>query len=835
MQSKEPTRFREVQFPSAYPIGDYYFQERNSGSLVGPIAEAQGKISVPEDAALIVHLNEDALSDRLKLEAVANDCIDGLRINTIASFAPLKVLSNWKKLKWLDLTGAVNLTDDDLDWIKQLSRLKHLSLAHTPISDRGFAPLACLSQLESLSLLATRIKGSGLQALKAMPDLRELDLSYCEISLKQLEDFDFSNLRNLRLSGIKSGDDADSRLPMMPALVNLDLSYSSIGDALAQSVLQCKSLETIDISGMRNFSQALEACCELPGLKLLRANAVQLQPSDIELVSRQSALEELDLDGASWPENSFSAIKNLQTLVRFSCSNSLLSDTEVEAISHVPTLEKLTVFNTRITENGLDTFAKQRTGCVIVSERSLNNGFPEPAAFIYKMLWQAMLRFFDEHGFWPVVPARIDQSLRAAIQRDELTAKYVLDELDSWSHSLDSSRNPDAKSGWRNGGITEAYGEIAILLFVASLHLLWLDAPASALRKFIKLFERHFEGLGETNADFVAAVVDLYNEVFGRSHFLAEELLSLKRLMEKPGTANGAHYAEQINGLQRSILRCTAGYRQALPTEINESLNELRKKLAAGIRIERLQEKTKAAITLLKTERFIESEKAFKEALRLYASLDDCGDKAARFAHVEALYGLARIAYGKEQFPECERLCERAIDAGLGNDASASRGAELLILQVSCKLRLSKHDDARKLLQSAHKSLEHESEHKQLFAGVLNLYGELERVSRNFTAAQKYLQQSLAMRKQILGEEHIELASSYANLAKLFRDVGVASEARTNFERALEIYDSTGKEDAETLDLLTEFANFMRKSNKVDRAEQLEVRAKSIRKRIQAS
>lgn len=65
----------------------------------------------------------------------------------------------------------------DLSWIGELTALRRLNLAKTPVEDADLPPLRSLELLEHLDLSQTAVTDSGLAVLKSLPALRSLSLS----------------------------------------------------------------------------------------------------------------------------------------------------------------------------------------------------------------------------------------------------------------------------------------------------------------------------------------------------------------------------------------------------------------------------------------------------------------------------------------------------------------------------------------------------------------------------------------------------------------------------------------------------------------------------------
>ena len=79
---------------------------------------------------------------------------------------------------WLGSERAVDVTDEDLAEIGQLTGLEELRLASTRITDVGLAHLAALTNLKTLELGATNVTSAGFEQLARLKKLQQVKL-YC--------------------------------------------------------------------------------------------------------------------------------------------------------------------------------------------------------------------------------------------------------------------------------------------------------------------------------------------------------------------------------------------------------------------------------------------------------------------------------------------------------------------------------------------------------------------------------------------------------------------------------------------------------------------------------
>lgn len=109
--------------------------------------------------------------DKLECLELSAQGITGLGFQRLESLDSLRRLKVW---------GYVS--DDGLEAIARLNRLKMLEFGGHQVTDEGLASLAALEHLESLSFHGTSVTDDGLEHLKALRKLKSLDIHSFSIS-----------------------------------------------------------------------------------------------------------------------------------------------------------------------------------------------------------------------------------------------------------------------------------------------------------------------------------------------------------------------------------------------------------------------------------------------------------------------------------------------------------------------------------------------------------------------------------------------------------------------------------------------------------------------------
>lgn len=94
----------------------------------------------------------------------------------------LEIAQNDKRLDVTYQSGLDKVTDDDIKPLHDLTRLAHLNLRATDITDAGLAAIANQATLVRLHLEKTKITDSGLAHLKGLVNLEYLNLYGTQVS-----------------------------------------------------------------------------------------------------------------------------------------------------------------------------------------------------------------------------------------------------------------------------------------------------------------------------------------------------------------------------------------------------------------------------------------------------------------------------------------------------------------------------------------------------------------------------------------------------------------------------------------------------------------------------
>ena len=147
-----------------FGIGDSFFHVDGK-----KIENVRGDVRVPNGTYVALRVNDN--SKLPLLSTLASDSLDGLLLSSIeVTDDGLSHLSNLTALSYLDL-GYTWVTDDGLSHLSNLTALSHLDLYSTKVTDDGLSHLYNLTSLTNLDLGGTGVSKAGIQRLRdLLPD-----------------------------------------------------------------------------------------------------------------------------------------------------------------------------------------------------------------------------------------------------------------------------------------------------------------------------------------------------------------------------------------------------------------------------------------------------------------------------------------------------------------------------------------------------------------------------------------------------------------------------------------------------------------------------------------
>jgi hypothetical protein len=153
----------------------------------------------------------------------------------------------------------LNVTDDDLAAIPDVTSIKNLSLGRTSVTDAGLAHLAGCKKLEWLDLSLTAAGDEGLKSVAAASGLKQLFLEGTKVTDAGLGTIaGYKQLEELDLSKLPISDDGLAKIAAQRNLKILYLTGSPISDAGLAHLKNLKALETLETTGTQITPEGLK-------------------------------------------------------------------------------------------------------------------------------------------------------------------------------------------------------------------------------------------------------------------------------------------------------------------------------------------------------------------------------------------------------------------------------------------------------------------------------------------------------------------------------------------------------------------------------------------------
>lgn len=257
-----------------------------------------------------------------KLEGLPEPEIEfGLQLAPRKLPAWVPVLAKFRRLTHLYVHDPV-WSKDDLEVINKLSQTVHIEAIYTRVSDRAkfqnetkpaIRALAGLEVPLALNLRQIEIGDDSLQSLAPLPTLRALYLSDLHGKGLALKAFPAMTVLSIH-NGIISPE-AVSTFAELKQLTHLDVSYTKVGDPLADAIKDLPKLSHLNLQEARLSDVGFKKLKALELVWLDTGSSPELQP---ETLLAFAMLERLDASRASFAPTAWAklgALKRLKRLV----------------------------------------------------------------------------------------------------------------------------------------------------------------------------------------------------------------------------------------------------------------------------------------------------------------------------------------------------------------------------------------------------------------------------------------------------------------------------------------------------------------------------------------
>ena len=244
----------------------------------------------------------------------------------------LKGITKFTHLRKLIIQECRNVSDDSLQYIVQLPRLRELSFMHTPITDDGLSHLKQLQGLTALSLISTEMSGTGLSHL---------------VELK---------LEKLHLAGMSWTAEGLQELLKLNKLKELSLNCPIIALSEMPSLLSLQELQKLNIRAVRFDDQSLKKVSGLPSLQFLDLDVEDLTNTGLAELVSSPELRFLRLTESQVTNDGLAVLKSLKKF-KFIVLSHLINDDGLKHLAQVSSLEHIDGTPSALTGEGMTVLA----------------------------------------------------------------------------------------------------------------------------------------------------------------------------------------------------------------------------------------------------------------------------------------------------------------------------------------------------------------------------------------------------------------------------------------------------------------------------------------------
>lgn len=336
------------------------------------------------------------LADRLKLLSLENTDVSGRHLAALKNLESLDLIScpvtdegveqirGLTKLRRLLLRDAL-ISDAGMQSLSKLVNLEHLDLGGTQISDVGIKHLRGMTQLRKLNLLGADLTDAGLVHLGEMNLLEELNFYGTKISnvgidaLKKLENLRHLDLRYTRAS--QAG--VDSLLAALPrcqvAFVDTSMRPSIPPDADkiirdapdttiakwvhaigGQTIIRDARLSEVSLASTSVTDELLANLVACQHIHKLQLQFTDVSDLGVQHLAAMVGLQELDLSGTTVSDNGLAHLNDLTSLRTLRLTHTLV---EGKGLTHLKdiALEELHLSSSPINDDGLQALSQIRS------------------------------------------------------------------------------------------------------------------------------------------------------------------------------------------------------------------------------------------------------------------------------------------------------------------------------------------------------------------------------------------------------------------------------------------------------------------------------------------
>jgi Leucine-rich repeat (LRR) protein len=243
----------------------------------------------------------------------------------------VRELARLPQLERLDLSFT-RITDQGILYLKAARNLVEVNLTFDErVGDEGQAAIKELKRLKRLSLRGTRIADNTVAAAATLPELEALDISYTD--------------------ALDYGLDA---LATAPKLKELSIGGLRITEVAFQSIRQIAGLEILDLGGGKFTGGG-------------QRSGLILDDMVLQAIASLKELRQLEVGYAKFPSRGLAILKTLPKLERLNLENcSRIDDDAMAHLASWKSLRWVDLSGTKVTKEAVAKLRQQRPDCQVL-------------------------------------------------------------------------------------------------------------------------------------------------------------------------------------------------------------------------------------------------------------------------------------------------------------------------------------------------------------------------------------------------------------------------------------------------------------------------------------
>ncbi len=288
---------------------------------------------------------------------VSNVSLDGTRCDSDT----FELLGQFPNLQSLSIPRSAP-TEDDLEHLKGLKKLKFLQLQLATLSNAAVKKISEFPALEQIRCAKTRVSDADLVHLANLKTLKAIDLSdNTGVSIKGITELaKCPKLSFLKVYGPAINDEVLKVVGTMKSLTVLGLNDTAVTDV---GLKELKGLDLKEIHLLRTLisDESLKLISEMPNVVSLNLRDTRLTDEGIEYLTKLDKLQKLNLSECNSPgitDASGPILARMKNLTQLNLWSTKFSDKGLASVVELTKLTSLNLDNTNMTNEGIKLLEK---------------------------------------------------------------------------------------------------------------------------------------------------------------------------------------------------------------------------------------------------------------------------------------------------------------------------------------------------------------------------------------------------------------------------------------------------------------------------------------------